>query len=67
MLIAVARVDQDQHGLRTSDMLKIATARDQSYVADDLEMMREAIETFCGRQILKAGVHYFRVQRDGST
>ncbi len=54
MLIAVVQVDQDQHGLRTSDMLKIANARDASYAADDVEVMRDAIETFCGRSIVKA-------------
>jgi|GEM_PF-1230641 len=58
MLVAVAHVDQDQHGLRTSDMLKIANARDQSYAADDVEMMREAIEMFCGRSILKASAQH---------
>ena len=54
MLMAVVHVDQDQHGLRTSDMLKIANARDASYAADDSETMRDAIETFCGRSIVKA-------------
>jgi hypothetical protein len=58
MLVAVAHVDQDQHGLRTSDMLKIANARDQSYAADDVEMMREAIEMFCGRSIVKASAQH---------
>jgi hypothetical protein len=58
MLVAVAHVDQDQHGLRTSDMLKIANARDQSYAADDVEMMREAIEMFCGRSIVKANAQH---------
>jgi hypothetical protein len=51
MLVAVAQVDQDQHGLRTSDMLKIANARDQSYAADDVEMLREGIEMFCEASI----------------
>ena len=51
MLVAVAHVDQDQHGLRTSDMLKIANARDQSYAADDVEMLREGIEMFCEASI----------------
>jgi 5S rRNA maturation endonuclease (ribonuclease M5) len=58
MLVAVAHVDQDQHGLRTSDLLKIANARDQSYAADDVEMMREAIEMFCGRSIVKANAQH---------
>jgi len=58
MLVAVAQVDQDQHGLRTSDMLKIATARDQGYAADDAEVMREAIEMFCGRSIIKANAQH---------
>jgi hypothetical protein len=58
MLVALAHVDRDQRGLRTSDMIKIANARDHSYAADDVEMMREAIETFCGRPIHKAGVQY---------
>lgn len=58
MLVAVAHVDQDQHGLRTSDMIKIANARDQSYAADDVEMMREAIEMFCGRSIVKASAQH---------
>jgi hypothetical protein len=53
MLMAVAHVDQEQHGLRTSDMLKIATACDHAYAADEVEIMRDAIETFCGRQIKK--------------
>jgi hypothetical protein len=58
MLAAVAHVDQDQHGLRTSDMLKIANARDNAYAADDVEMMREAIEMFCGRSIVKASAQH---------
>jgi hypothetical protein len=47
MLMAVAHVDQDSHGLRTSDLLKIATGKDQSYPPDDAEMLRDAVETFC--------------------
>ena len=58
MLMAVAHVDQDQHGLRTSDMLKIATARDQAYATDEVEVMRDAIEVFCGRQIIKASAQH---------
>ena len=58
MLVAFAHVDQDQHGLRTSDLLKIANDRDQSYAADDVEMIREAIEMFCGRSIVKANAQH---------
>ena len=58
MLNAVVHVDQDQHGLRTSDMLKIANARDASFASDDVEIMRDAIETFCGRSIVKTGAQY---------
>ena len=39
-------------------MLKIANARDQSYAADDVEIMREAIEMFCGRSIVKANAQH---------
>jgi len=58
MLLAVQQVDQDQHGLRTADMLKIANARDQSFAADDVEVMRDAIEMFCGRSIVKASTQH---------
>jgi hypothetical protein len=58
MLEALAHVDQDQDGLRTSDMLKIATAQDQSYAADDAEMMRDSIEMFCGRAIAKVSAQH---------
>ena len=47
MLMAVAHVDQDQHGLRTSDMLKIANGKDQGYGSSDVEMLRDATEIFC--------------------
>lgn len=58
MLMAVAHVDQDQRGLRASDMLRIAKGEDQSYATDDIENLRDAIETFCGRSVHKAGVQY---------
>lgn len=51
MLVAVAHVDQDQHGLRTSDMLKIATGKDQSYGNGDADLLREGIEMFCEASI----------------
>lgn len=51
MLMAVAHVDQDQHGLRTSDMLKIATGKDQSYGNGDADLLREGIEMFCEASI----------------
>ena len=51
MLMAVAHVDQDQHGLRTSDMLKIATGKDQSFGSSDADMLREGIEMFCESSI----------------
>jgi hypothetical protein len=53
MLLAVDQVDADSHGLRTSDMLKIAQGREPSYSADDRDCMAEAAETFCGLQIMK--------------
>ena len=51
MLVAVAHVDQDQHGLRTSDLLKIATGKDQSYGNGDADLLREGIEMFCEASI----------------
>ena len=51
MLMAVAQVDQDHHGLRTSDMLKIATGKDQSYGSGDSDLLREGIEMFCETSI----------------
>ena len=54
MLLAVARVDPNQGGLRTSDMIKIANRSDEAKAAD-AEMMRDAIEAFCGKSMLTAG------------
>jgi len=55
MLVAVAHVDQDQHGLRTSDMLKIALGKEsgenKAYSVSDAEMLREGIEMFCEASI----------------
>ena len=53
MLIAVQYIDPNQNGLRTSDMLKIAKMSDISYAADAATMLRDAIETVCGRSIEK--------------
>lgn len=58
MLMAVTHVDQDQRGLRASDMLRIAKGEDQSCATDDIEILRDAIETFCGRSVHKAGAQY---------
>jgi hypothetical protein len=51
MLMAVDHIDPDGHGLRTSDMLKIATGKDQSYGSSDSDMLREGIEMFCESSI----------------
>ncbi len=55
MLVAVQLVDQDNHGLRTSDMLKIAigkTAGDnKSYSLADSDLLCEGIEMFCEASI----------------
>ena len=53
MLLAVAQVDAESHGLKTSDMLKIAQGRESSYSTDDRDCLAEAAETFCGLQIAK--------------
>ena len=47
MLTALQQIDQDGHGLRTTDILKISTGKDQSYGSDDIERIREAVEVFC--------------------
>jgi hypothetical protein len=47
MLVAVAHVDPESHGLRTSDLLKITTGKDLSYERDDAEVLRDAVEMFC--------------------
>ena len=51
MLMAVNHVDQDAHGLRTSDMLKIATGKSKDYGTDDADVLREGIEVFCESNI----------------
>ena len=51
MLMAVIHVDQDAHGLRTSDMLKIATGKSKDYGTDDADILREGIEVFCESSI----------------
>jgi len=51
MLMAVIHVDQDAHGLRTADMLKIATGKSKDYGTDDADILREGIEVFCGSSI----------------
>ena len=53
MLLAVAQIDAESHGLKTSDMLKIAQGRELSYSTDDRDYLAEAAETFCGLQIAK--------------
>ena len=53
MLLSVQQVDQDEHGLKTSDILKIATNRDPSYSNQDSSDLQDAVESFCGFQISK--------------
>ena len=53
MLLSVAQVDPESHGLKTSDVLKIANGKDQAYERGDAEMMRDAVEVFCDSTIDK--------------
>ena len=53
MLLAVNHVDSESHGLKTSDLLKIATGRAKGYDTDDAESMTDAIENFTDYQISK--------------
>jgi hypothetical protein len=52
MLLAVAHVDPNQHGLRTSDMLRLAN-NSAGVCGTDIATLRDAIETVCGRAIEK--------------
>jgi hypothetical protein len=50
MILALSQIDPEGHGLRTSDLLKIASGKDQSFSSCDVDLVREAIEVFseCG-------------------
>jgi hypothetical protein len=51
MLLSVVQVDPESHGLKTSDVLKIANGKDQGYTVADHETLREAVEVFCDSTI----------------
>ncbi|MEO2031548.1 MAG: hypothetical protein ABGZ35_05640, partial [Planctomycetaceae bacterium] len=53
MLLAVQQVDQDEHGLKTSDILKIATGRIPTYDTTDVETLCDAVESLCGAPMNK--------------
>jgi hypothetical protein len=53
MLIAIQTVDPSGHGLRTSDILKIAEGRAQAFSTEDATLLKEATETFCGTTLSK--------------
>jgi len=54
MLEMVVLIDGESLGLRTSDIIKIAQGRDASYASDDVDLVRDAVESFCGGSIVKA-------------
>jgi len=51
MIEAIGRIDVDGHGLRSSDLLKIARGKDASYGRDEKQALSDAIESLCGRSI----------------
>jgi hypothetical protein len=53
LLKAIVEIDSDGIGLRTTDLLKIANGKDQSYGRTESESLREAIEGFTELSIEK--------------
>lgn len=53
LLGAIVEIDSDGIGLRTSDLLKIANGKDQSYGRSESDALREALEGFMELSIEK--------------